>query len=166
MGDIEIPDNLELYDTIVLNGLIGYCKTHDDNDETIGVKVIQRVRRLNGEEKDVIIDSFPFTVEMADRCEWGKSYASVQMLTGLTPIDMDHIDETKIVSMEGEVDSQYYHRYSSYTGYLGTEEEWKCGGHSIPGILLNHIGEYVHMEIELYKKSLKRSHKRAVLFTL
>ena len=37
--------------------------------------------------------------------------------------------ETKIVSMMGEVESQYYHRYSDLTGYLWTDEAFKCGGH-------------------------------------
>ena len=101
--------------------------------------------------KDVVVDSFPFTKEMEDRCGWRNRYASIQMLTGDTPIDMDHIDETKIVSMEGMVDSHYYHQYSDYTGYLWTCEGFKCGGHDIPKILQSHIGKYVHMEIELYQ---------------
>ena len=79
-------------------------------------------------------------------------YASIQILTGDTPIDMDHIDETKIVSMEGYVNSHYYHRYSDYTGYLWTEEGFKCGGHDIPKILESHMGEYIHMEIGLYER--------------
>ena len=47
---------------------------------------------------------------MSERCGWRGRYASIQMLTGDTPIDVDHIDETKVVSMMGEVESQYYHR--------------------------------------------------------
>lgn len=89
---------------------------------------------------------------MEDKCSWRNNYASIQMLTGDTPIDIDHIDETKVVSMEGDIESRYYHRYSDYTGYLWTEEDFKCGGHDIPKILQSHLGEYIHMEIELYKK--------------
>lgn len=151
MKAMELPENLELYDTIILNGIVGYCDTHDDNDSTIGVKVVQKVKRLNGDELETVVDSFPFTKEMAEKCGWFGSFANIQMLTGDTPIDIDHIDETKIVSMMGEVDSKYYHRYSDLTGYLWTEEEFKCGGHNIPQILQSHMDEYVHMEIELYK---------------
>lgn len=79
-------------------------------------------------------------------------YASIQMLTGDTPIDMDHIDETKIVSMEGITESEYYHRYSDYTGYLWTEEEFKCGGHDLLKILEGNMGKYIHIEIELYSR--------------
>lgn len=134
-----------------MNGIIGECETHDDNDETIGIKVVQRVRRLNGTEKDTVVDSFPFTKEMAGKISWYDSYASIQMLIGETPIDVNHIDETKIVSMMGEVESEYYHRYSDLTGYLWTDEGFKCGGHDIPKILRSNIGKYIHMEIELYQ---------------
>lgn len=145
-------EGYELIDTIILNGVIGYCDTDDENRETIGVKRIEKVKRLNGEVKETVVDSFPFTKEMEDKCGWTNNYASIQMLTGDTPIDVEHIDETKIVSMEGDVDSCYYHTYSDYTGYLWTEEGFKCGGHDIPEILKSHMNEYIHMEIELYRK--------------
>jgi hypothetical protein len=35
------------------------------------------------------------------------------------------------------VETRYYHRYSDYTGYLWTEEDFIVGGHDIPGILKN-----------------------------
>ena len=152
MKKIEKPENLKLRETIVLNGIVGMCKTGDENYETIGVKTIQRIKRLNGTVEERVVGQFPLTKEMEDKCDWLTSYASIQMLTGDTPIDMDHIDETKIVSMMGMVESHYYHRYSDYTGYLWTEEGFKCGGHNIPQILCNHEGEYIHMEIELYDK--------------
>lgn len=152
MNNISNPENMKLVDTIILNGIIGYCETHDDNDETIGIKVVQNVKRLNGEIKETVVDSFPFTKEMSDKCGWCGRYASIQMLTGDTPIDIEHIDETKMVSMMGEVESHYYHRYSDFTGYLWTEEKFICGGHDIPKILHSHMGEYIHMEIELYEK--------------
>jgi len=141
----------KLADTIILNGIVGNCSTGDENYETIGIKTIQKVKRLNGESKETVVNSFPFTKEMEEKCGWSRKYASIQMLTGDTPIDMEHIDETKVVSMEGEVHSTYYHRYSDYTGYLWTEEGFKCGGHDIRKILQSHMGEYIHMEIELYE---------------
>ena len=95
---------------------------------------------------------FAFSKEMESRCGWLDRYASIQMLTGDTPIDMDHIDETKIVSMEGITESEYYHRYSDYTGYLWTEEEFKCGGHDLLKILERNMGKYIHIEIELYSR--------------
>ena len=145
-------EGFELVDTIILNGIVGYCSTNDENDGTIGVKVVEKVRRLNGEVKETVVDSFPFTKEMENKCGWRNNYASIQMLTGDTPIDIQHIDETKIVSIEGDVESVYYHVYSDYTGYLWTTEGFKCGGHDIPKILSAHTGEYIYMEIELYKK--------------
>lgn len=150
-NQIGIPENLKLVDTIVLNGIVDECRTGDENYSTIGVKTIQKVKRLNGEIEERTVSEFPLTKEMEDRCEWLDSYASIQMLTGDTPIDLDHLDETKIVSMMGMVDATYYHRYSDYTGYLWTEEGFKCGGHDIRKILSSHIGEYIHMEIELYR---------------
>lgn len=152
MNKIEIPDNMKLVDTIILNGIIGDCDTYDDNSYTVGIKSIQRVKRLNGEYAEIITSSFPFTKAMEDKCKWRNKYASIQMLTGDTPIDINHIDETKIVSMMGEVTSEYYHCYSDLTGYLWTDESFKCGGHDIPKILRSHMGEYVHMEIELYER--------------
>lgn len=152
MQQIGIPDNLKLKETIILNGIVGMCKTGDENGETIGIKNIQKVKRFNGISEDKVVGQFPLTKEMEDRCDWLDSYASIQMLTGNTPIDVDHIDETKIVSMMGLIESEYYHRYSDYTGYLWTEEGFKCGGHDIPKILYSHMGEYIHMEIELYGK--------------
>jgi hypothetical protein len=152
MKQIGIPENLKLKETIILNGIIGYCRTGDQNEETIGVKTIAKVKRLNGIIENKVVGEFPFTKEMEDKHNWYNSYASIQMLTGDTPIDLDHVDETKIVSMMGLVESKYYHRYSDYTGYLWTEEGFKCGGHDIPKILQSHMGEYIHIEIELYAR--------------
>ena len=152
MKKIEMPENLKLKETIILNGIVGDCKTGDENYYTIGIKTMQKVKRLNGTIESLVVGEFPFTKEMEDKCGWRGNYASIQMLTGSTPIDLDHIDETKIVSMMGEVSSHYYHRYSDYTGYLWTEEGFKCGGHDIPKILNSHMNEYIHMEIELYER--------------
>ena len=143
---------MKLERTIILNGKIGFCRTGDENYETIGVKNVATIKKLDGTEVEQVIGEFPLTKEMEETCGWYGMYASVQMLTGDTPIDMDHIDETKVVSMMGEVESKYYHRYSDYTGYLWTEEGFKCGGHDIPKILSSHMGEYIHMEIELYRR--------------
>lgn len=144
-------DDYKLVDTIILNGKIEYCATHDDADETIGIKMVQNIKRLNGEIVETEVGSFPLTKEMENKCGWSKYVASVQMLIGDTPIDTDHINETKVVSMEGIVDSKYYHRYSDLTGYLWTEEGFKVGGHDIPAILQANVGKYIYMEIELYE---------------
>lgn len=144
--------DFKLKETIILNGKIGYVDTHDEADEIIGVKRIEKVRRLDGTYKETVVDSFAFSKEMESKVGWRNYYASIQMLTGDTPIDMDHIDETKIVSMMGEVDSEYYHSYSELTGYLGTKEAFSCGGHDLLQILETHCGEYIHLEIELYER--------------
>ncbi len=142
----------KLYKSIVLDGKIEYCNTHDDNDSTIGVKSYKKIKKFDGTYVEVAEGEFPLSKNMAEIIGWNKKYASIQMLTGDTPIDLDHLDETKIVSMEGLVDSEYYHRYSDYTGYLWTEEDFKCGGHDLIKILSSHKGEYIHLEIDLYTK--------------
>lgn len=147
-----MEDGYYLKDVIVLDGKVDYCDTYDDCCSTIGVKSTMKLRRFNGEVIEQEVGQFPFTQIMADKYSWSDSYASVQMLIGDTPIDMEHFDETLIASMEGLVDSEYYHYYSELTGYLGTKENWVCGGHDIPKILKSHIGEYIHLEIELYRK--------------
>lgn len=144
--------NLKLYDTIVLHGIIGYSKTYDDADTIIGINNEIVVKCFDGTTVKQVLSGFPFSKEMEQKCGWLNSYASIQMFTGKTPIDMDHFDETMIVSMEGYVDSYYYHDYSSYTGYLGTAEGFKAGGHDLIQILSSHMGEYIHMEIKLYKE--------------
>ena len=152
MDKIENIDNLILTNTIVLNGKVEYCDTHDDADSIIGIKTYSTIKRLNGESIETCTGQYPFSKNLEDICGWTNKYASIQMLTGKTPIDIDHIDETKIVSMMGDVESEYYHRYSDYTGYLWTEEKFKCGGHDLLAILESHLNEYIHIEIELYKK--------------
>lgn len=156
MDKIGIPENMEYVKTIILNGKVEYVKTCDENYETIGVVVRQQVKRLNGTVEEAIVDSFPFTKRMADDCDWARHFVNIQMLTGDSPIDMDHIDETKVVSMIGDVKSHYYHRYSEISGYLWTEEVFKCGGHDLKQILESHHGEYIHIEIELYREKRRR----------
>jgi hypothetical protein len=147
-----MKEGYKLEDTIILNGKVGWVNTGDDADSIIGIQNIQKVKRFSGEEIVVSNDGFAFSKEMESRCGWLDRYASIQMLIGDTPIDMDHIDETKIVSMEGITESEYYHRYSDYTGYLWTEEEFKCGGHDLLKILEGNMGKYIHIEIELYSR--------------
>lgn len=146
-----MKENYKLEDTIILNGKIDYVRSGDEAETIIGIKNIIPVKRFSGIE--YVIDSvFPFSKEMEDRCGWRDRYASIQFLIGDTPVDIDHIEETKIVSMEGLVESKYYHRYSDYTGYLWTEEGFKCGGHDLLNILESNLGKYIHIEIELYSK--------------
>lgn len=152
MKETFSPENFKLKDTIILNGQIGYVETHDDADEIIGIKRVEKIRRLDGSFKETVVDSFAFSKEMEERVGWRNNYASIQMLTGDTPIDMDNLDETRIVSMMGEIESKYYHCYSELTGYLWTTEEYKCGGHDLLQILRSHVGEYVHIEIDLYER--------------
>ena len=92
-----MKEGYKLEDTIILNGKVGWVNTGDDADSIIGIQNIQKVKRFSGEEIVVSNDGFAFSKEMESRCGWLDRYASIQMLTGDTPIDMDHIDETKIV---------------------------------------------------------------------
>lgn len=160
MEDIPKIEDLELFTTIVLHGKVEYCKTHDECDSTIGVKEYAKARTLSGKTIDKCISEFPLTQRMEEDYSWTGKYASVRMLTGDTPIDLDNLDETYIVSMMGEVDSRYYHCYSDYTGYLWTEEDFKVGGHNLVFILQSHLGEYIHLEIELYKRKKSNARQR------
>lgn len=152
---IMTPDKVELVDTIVLNGVVGLCKTYDDNYETIGIKEIRKVITFKGEVIQTENNGFPLTKEMADRIGWLDYFASVRMVTGSSPIDPTKVEETIIECFEGDAQGQYSHAYSDYTGYLWTDEKFVVGGHDIPNILRSHMGEFIHMEIELYK--LKRN---------
>ena len=152
MREIKKPEELQLVDTIVLNGIVGYCKTHDENYETIGVKEIKKLVTFKGEVIVTETDGFPLSKEMEERLNWRDNYASVRMVTGSTPIDPTKVEETIIECFYGDIEGHYYHRYSDYTGYLWTEEAFKVGGHDIPNILHSHMGEYIHMEIELYRE--------------
>lgn len=151
---IMTPENLELVDTIVLNGIVGMCRTHDENYETIGVKEIKELYTFKGKIIKTENNGFPLTKEMEDRIGWTDYFASVRMVTGNTPIDPTKVEETIIECFEGNAKGEYSHAYSDYTGYLWTDEKFVVGGHDIPKILRSHMNEYIHMEIELYK--LKR----------
>lgn len=35
-------EEFELVDTIILNGVIDYCSTNDENTESIGIKVVEK----------------------------------------------------------------------------------------------------------------------------
>lgn len=141
-----------LTDSITLNGEVGYVKSYDEAEEIIGVKNITQQVKFSGETLLYEGLGFPFSKEMEDRIDWCGSYASVRFVTCDAPIDPTKIEENLIKSYYGNVEQQYYHRYSDYTGYLWTEEEFVIGGHDLIKILTNNIGKYIHMEIELYKK--------------
>ena len=155
MNEIMKPENLELVDTIILNGIVGMCTTYDENYETIGIKSVCEIPTFQGKIIKTESDGFPLTKKMEDKLGWGKYCASVRMVTGSTPIDPTKVEETIIECFEGDAKGEYYHRYSDYTGYLWTEENFIVGGHDIPNILRSHMDEYIHMEIELYKQKTK-----------
>lgn len=83
-----MKEGYKLEDTIILNGKVGWVNTGDDADSIIGIQNIQKVKRFSGEEIVVSNDGFAFSKEMESRCGWHDRYASIQMLTGDTPIDM------------------------------------------------------------------------------
>lgn len=142
---------MKLLDTIVLNGLVGYVDTNDDNDNTIGVLDIRETVTFKG---DVIVDEgkgFPLTKEMEARIGWRNVLVSIKFVISDNPINPLTVDEDVIKSYYGEVSSEYVHVYSAFTGYLWTDEGFKVGGHDIIGILSNYIDKYIHMEIEIYR---------------
>lgn len=149
---IENIESLKLVTTVVLNGLIDYCDTHDEQDYAIGVKEIKKVKKFDGTYIEQVASQFPLCKNFEKELNWCRRYANVQMLIGDTPIDMEHIDETKIISMMGETTHEYYHSYSEYTGYLWTVENFKIGGHDLLQILQSNKGKYIHLEIELFDK--------------
>jgi hypothetical protein len=147
-------ENMKLVDRIVLNGIVGDVTTGDDNYATLGVKNIAKVITFNGEEIVVNNGGFALTKEMAKKIGWGDYYASIRFVTADQSIDPTKVEEIIISSYYGNVDCEYYHRYSDYTGYLWTDEEFKVGGHDLIKILSNYIGKYIHMEIEMYKETV------------
>ena len=145
-------ENMNLEDSIVLNGKVDYINTHDDGDSTIGVASLTKRVTFKGEEIVSTDNGFALTKEMEEKINWGKdTYASVRFVTGDVAIDPTKVEETIIESYYGNVESKYYHRYSDYTGYLWTEEGFIVGGHDIRKILESHLGKYIHMEIEVYR---------------
>ena len=64
------------------------------------LKLLEKVKRFSGEEIVVSNDGFAFSKEMESRCGWLDRYASIQMLTGDTPISVrymfDHQEEFQI----------------------------------------------------------------------
>lgn len=143
-------DNMKLKEKIVLNGIVDFIDTNDDNNYTIGIKNIIKQATLSGEELLIESNSFAFTKEMATKIGWSNVYASVRFLTGDTPIDPLKVEQIIIENYFGNVKSLYRHHYSDYTGYLWTDEDFVVGGHKIPKILENYNKKYIHMEIELY----------------
>lgn len=150
---IGTPENMKLVNRIILNGVVGYCDTHDDNGSTIGIKQIKKISTFNGESIEIKDNGFPLTKEMENILGWGYYYASIRFITGKIPIDPTKVEETIIESIFGNAEAEYNHVYSDYTGYLWTDENFTVGGHNIPSILISHIDEYIHMEIELYNKT-------------
>lgn len=55
-----------------------------------------------------------------------------------------------IVETTGKAEGYYGHSYTEYSGYQGTGEEMKVGGHDLYRELSNNIGRYVHMEITVH----------------
>lgn len=81
-----MKEGYKLEDTIILNGKVGWVNTGDVADSIIGIQNIQKVKRFSGEEIVVSNNGFAFSKEMESRCGWLDRYASIQMLTGDTPI--------------------------------------------------------------------------------
>jgi len=146
-------ENMKLVDRIILNGKVGYVNTGDENGETIGVQNVIRKVTFAGEEIVDINSGFPLTKEMEDLLGWGVNFASVRFVTADVPVDPTTVEEKIIESYYGGAKAEYYHRYTDLTGYLWTNEGFEVGGHDIPKILENYVGQYIHMEIELYKEN-------------
>lgn len=150
--EIGSVENMQFIDKIVLNGVVGYINTGDQNNSTIGIKNIIKKVTFKGEELIDISTGFALTKEMEEKIDWTGCYASIRFVTGITQIDPTKVEETIIESYYGEADTFYEHLYSDFTGYLYTSEGFKIGGHDIPAILESYIDKYIHMEIDLYKE--------------
>lgn len=137
---------------IVLNGKIADIEMIDDNDYCIGIKNIREIKTFSG--KDYVDESggFPMSFEMENRIGWRDKYANIHFYTSNSPIDPETVEEEYIKEVMGLAETEYKHHYSGYTGYLSTTEEFKVGGHDILEILRSNYGEYIHMEIELFKR--------------
>lgn len=145
-------EDVELEERIILNGKVDYVETGDEQNNTIGIVLMNKIKTFSGETVISNNYGFPLSKEMENKLNWKNCYASVKFVTCDTPIDVEHIEEKIIESYYGLCETQYRHRYSDYTGYLWTDEEFKVGGHDLIKILESHEGEYIHLEIELYKE--------------
>lgn len=148
---IEKPENVKLREKIILNGKIAEVATFDDNYETVGIKNIRKLSTFSGGQILSEDGGFALTKELEDRLGWKNHWANVMFVTGKEPIDPIKVEETIIESLYGDAKAEYTHHYSDYTGYLWTDEGFIVGGHDLYKILQSHIGEYIHLEIELYE---------------
>ena len=146
-------NKLRLVDTVVLNGRVENIEYEDrlHRADYIGVRTYAYVPTFAGEmEKEV--SAFAFTPEIEEKLGWGTRLANVRMAFSESPIDPHVVAEAAIMSYYGMVEKEFFVHYSEMTGYLWTDEEFKVGDHSLIDILNSHIGEYVHMEMELFSE--------------
>ena len=67
-------------------------------------------------------------------------------------VSKEAAQEQFIQTLCGRADSRFKSQYSEITGYLWTDEFCKVGGHDLIQILKTHVGNWLHMEIDLHKK--------------
>lgn len=136
---------------IILNGKIDMVPSGDDAREIVGIRSLIPCMTFDGEKTGSEL-TFAFSREMAEKIEWGRSFATIRFYINEVAINPETVKEEFIQQFYGGVESKYYHRYSELTGYLWTEEGFEVGGHDLIKILLSNIGKYIHLEIELEKK--------------
>lgn len=62
----------------------------------------------------------------------------------------EELDDALIREMSGALEADYGARYSEVTGYLWTDDDLRVGGHDLKEELKDHVGEYLHLEIEVH----------------
>ena len=139
-------------DKIILNGLIDWVYVNvngDGSNNTIGIVKEIKIKTFDGE---MVIDRKEKSIfEILNNQYFSNRFTCVSFVTS----DSEITDPAKLVEgflrkIMGDIEFQYYHHYSSYTGYLYTNEEFNVGGHDIKKLLECNCGKYIHMEIDLY----------------
>lgn len=134
----------------VYNGIIDSVPTGDENDSTIGIVRETKTESFGGK----IITSRTPLVALSKYFEaelgWGKRKASVRYYIGDTEVNPKTVDEDRIRHILGDLEVDYHHRYSDYTGYLWTESGFKIGGHDMLKTLRENKGKYIHLEITIH----------------
>jgi hypothetical protein len=64
------------------------------------------------------------------------------------PGDEEDLKEDYLQCLYGKTESEYGARYSDYTGYLWTDEDFIVGGHDIITELKSYIGKYLYLVVQ------------------
>lgn len=96
----------------------------------------------------------PLAKRVYELASYGRRTVSVSYHITDGPLNADQLTELLIaklsgVSLAGDHDIEYFHRYSDLTGYLWTNEKLQIGGHDLIKELSTYLGKWCHLIIKL-----------------